>query len=1186
MILSVLSVISGPNGISSSGSPCFEPFFSGGSGTASDPYKISNVTELQWMGNTSNLDKHFILVNDINASATKTWNSGAGFVPIGTGTSLNTFTGSLDGNGYNITGLFINRSGTDYQGLFGYIDTGGVVKNVILIDSEITGNSYVGGMVGSNKGTVSNCCNVGNVSADGTSHLSGFYVGGIVGENEGGTIFTCHARGNVSGGIGVGGLIGFNSGGGTLTNCSATVSVNGDNSVGGLVGGYDESEIFNSFYNFEKGLINGVNHLTMGGLYEDQYRDWISNGLSLDIHDYSTSLVPSGDRYEIDNVQGIKDLLGFAWDNEYRFCLSEDIDLSSDPGLFIPYFGASEFDGNNHTISHLYLDFPNSMMAMFGINQGGIIRDLGVINGEVNGTDVVGGLIGYNERGNVFDCFTTGSVNGRWVVGGLVGDNHDGTIFASHAKGNVSGGMGVGGLIGYNSDGGTLTNCYATGSVNSYTRVGGLVGYNNFGTVVSCYATGPVSGDTRIGGLIGLNIETPLFDCYATGPVSGDTKVGGLVGEAKLVVGANNGIISNCYATGPVNGTGGLVGDNYAYNVSNSFWDTITTGQVLSSGGTGKTTSEMKMKSTFIEAGWDLIDVWHMIENVTYPLLRWQDGGYPYAEAGPDLIIDEDTLISFDGSASWDGNGIAHYGWTFTDETDIELEGVKPTYCFNNPGVFLVTLNVTNTVGNWDIDSFTVIVNDITPPVANAGPDRTIGVGTSFTFNGSGSHDNVGVASYTWSFTDTIPIVLTGVQTTYRFNYTGVYPITLNVTDAAGHWNTDTMTVTVLDITSPVADAGPDRTISVGASFTVNGSGSHDNVEIINWTWTFYDGIENITIYGSDPSHIFKVPGVFLVTLNVTDAAGNWATDSMIVTVNDNTQPIADAGTDQTVDEGTIVTFDGVGSSDNVGIVNYTWSFIDGVPITLYGAQAEYQFNDPGVFVVILNVTDDAGNWATATMTVTVRDITSPVANAGSDQRVAIGSTVILNGSLSTDNVGIVRHTWTFNYDGAQRTLEGAEVEFKFDKSGTYEIDLTVYDEYENIGMDTLNITVVDTGVVKGMVLDKDGDPVQGAVVEITASNGEIHTAATGSDGTFSIEIYHGAFSWKITKDGYRSISGNGSVNALEETVIDLSGCPLTKEGKSAIILIILPILLLILILVGVAIFLISRRKREVFMEE
>ncbi|MDG6226269.1 MAG: PKD domain-containing protein, partial [Candidatus Thermoplasmatota archaeon] len=189
-------------------------------------------------------------------------------------------------------------------------------------------------------------------------------------------------------------------------------------------------------------------------------------------------------------------------------------------------------------------------------------------------------------------------------------------------------------------------------------------------------------------------------------------------------------------------------------------------------------------------------------------------------------------------------------------------------------------------------------------------------------------------------------------------------------TDVAENWFTDTMNVTVLDITSPVADAGPDQMIDEGNNVVFDGSGSTDNVGIANWTWTFNDGIENNNIFGQTPTYIFTVPGIYNVRLNVSDAAGNWATDTMTVTVKDITRPIAYAGSDQIVDEGSTVIFDGIGSYDNVGIVNFTWTFIDGKSITLYGPTPEYIFNNPGLFIVALTVVDVAGNWATATVEV------------------------------------------------------------------------------------------------------------------------------------------------------------------------------------------------------------------------
>ena len=180
--------------------------FSGsGSGTEEDPYVITTVEQLQEM--KDNLTAYYELGNDIDASATSGWNDGAGFEPIGTENAP--FTGSLDGQGYKIENLFINRA-TNYIGLFGYVGSGGVVKNVGLENVNVTGSVVVGGLVGRNwGGTVSNCYSTGFVSGNN-------YVGGLVGYNWGGTVSNSYSTGAVTGSSYVGGLVGCN--GGTVSN--------------------------------------------------------------------------------------------------------------------------------------------------------------------------------------------------------------------------------------------------------------------------------------------------------------------------------------------------------------------------------------------------------------------------------------------------------------------------------------------------------------------------------------------------------------------------------------------------------------------------------------------------------------------------------------------------------------------------------------------------------------------------------------------------------------------------------------------------------------------------------------------------------------------------------------------------------------------------------------------------------
>jgi parallel beta-helix repeat protein len=173
---------------------------------------------------------------------------------------------------------------------------------------------------------------------------------------------------------------------------------------------------------------------------------------------------------------------------------------------------------------------------------------------------------------------------------------------------------------------------------------------------------------------------------------------------------------------------------------------------------------------------------------------------------------------------------------------------------------------------------------DLIPPVADAGPDQIAHEDTPVILNGEASSDNVGIVSYVWTFTDVIPQTLTGVNPTYTFQTPGIYTVTLNVTDAAGNWDTDTVTITVLDVTSPVADTGPDQTIDEDTLVTLEGWRSTDNVGVTSWTWTFTD-VTPQTLTGENVTYTFTTPGIYTVTLEVSDAAGNRATDTVTITV-------------------------------------------------------------------------------------------------------------------------------------------------------------------------------------------------------------------------------------------------------------------------------------------------------------
>jgi hypothetical protein len=167
---------------------------------------------------------------------------------------------------------------------------------------------------------------------------------------------------------------------------------------------------------------------------------------------------------------------------------------------------------------------------------------------------------------------------------------------------------------------------------------GGLVG-RNVGHIEYCYSDVDfVSVEGRqVGALTGFNkfdskydnyAPAGLFNCYAAGSVTTGTettpyRIGGLFGHA---IGGEDYSVVNCYSVAEVlvsgEGAGGLAGENTA-TVENCFWDMEATGQSISAAGTGKTTAEMKDNNTFLDAGWDYVEVWSQASG-SYPLLLWQ----------------------------------------------------------------------------------------------------------------------------------------------------------------------------------------------------------------------------------------------------------------------------------------------------------------------------------------------------------------------------------------------------------------------------------------------------------------------------------------------------------------------------------------------------------------------------------
>jgi len=674
----------------------------GGEGTADKPYRISTAEDMNAIGaNTEDWGSHFVMVNDINLAAYK----GTEFNIIGTG-YYDAFTGVFDGNGYTISSFTYTVTDTHNIGLFGYVrdafdGADAVVKDLTLINpyvtatgnssrvgsvvgqlygtiagcgiegGNVTGYSDTGGLIGNNRGRVSNCyataCVAGTWYTGGlvgyayqgtitNCYASGIVAGtdktgGLVGDNWHCAISNCYATGGVTGYDNTGGLVGYNSG--TISNCYAAGGVTGDAETGGLIG--CGGGAINCFWDIETSgqsqSAGGTGKTTAEMKTASTFPMWAvcenqgvwtideSNdyprltwegkpGQPLPVRQLSYFLTGTGtaeDPYMIHTAEQLNLIWLFPCEQNKHFRLANNIDLSGYTGTEFNIIGSYSdpftgvFDGNSHTISNFtYETSSGGSYGLFGYvgDANALIKDLHLTSPNVGAGPAmyVGCLVGQLNEGHITGCS---------VTGGSASLEGNSPMYGSSA----------GGLVGRNQ--GMISNCRVTASVTGNCWAGGLVGHNSSGTILNCYTAGSVTDPESgvNGGLVGSSYKGTISKCYSATNVSAGWMgvAGGLVGNNGSgcmisncyatgsvtgglytggLVGGNSGAISKCYATGSVtgSGTGGLVGVNEDGGiVEASFWDIETSGQTTSAGGIGLPTELMQRTLIFTSAGWDFV---------------------------------------------------------------------------------------------------------------------------------------------------------------------------------------------------------------------------------------------------------------------------------------------------------------------------------------------------------------------------------------------------------------------------------------------------------------------------------------------------------------------------------------------------------------------------------------------------
>lgn len=378
-------------------------------------------------------------------------------------------------------------------------------------------------------------------------------------------------------------------------------------------------------------------------------------------------------------------------------------------------------------------------------------------------------------------------------------------------------------------------------------------------------------------------------------------------------------------------------------------------------------------------------------------------------------------------------------------------------------------------------------------PVVNAGADQVVNP-TRVTLDGSGTSDPNGDAlEYAWAQNGGPAATLDNshaVRPSFLGVQAGVYAFTLNCSDGKAS-RSDTVRVTVNNV-APSVDAGADLTVEVGQPFTLHASGTDPNNDSLAYSWSLKQGPEQVnTMQGQDVSLSLVEPGLYTFAASVSDGTNSAVSDEVVVTVNDiNRAPTANAGLDQEMERGARVALDGSASSDPDGDeLNYVWSQTAGpVEVALSGVDTSAPGFDAltvGTYTFALTVND--GEMDSTPDLVTVRVLESnraPVAVAGSDVVVSVGTEVVLDGRASNDPDGDSLTCRWIQTAGATVNLsdENAAVcRFTPTTSGVLGFTLQVSDGQAADG-DTVQVTVNSVNQV----------PVAHAGADFTAQVGEL----------------------------------------------------------------------------------------------
>lgn len=547
----------------------------------------------------------------------------------------------------------------------------------------------------------------------------------------------------------------------------------------------------------------------------------------------------------------------------------------------------------------------------------------------------------------------------------------------------------------------------------------------------------------------------------------------------------------------------------------------------------------------------------------------------PIANAGRDVTIGVGKTAHLNGAGSYDVNGDRlTFAWTLrtfplgTTATLSDTNALRPTLVPDLPGNFTVELIVNDGRASSTIDA--VVISAInSPPVADAGNDQSVPVGTTVTLDSSGSTDVDGdPLTSNWELI-TVPLGSAAtlfdpnaVQPSFTVDVAGTYEARLIVNDGNRDSEPDTVTITTTNL-PPVADAGPDQTVAVGATVNLDGSGSFDpenDPRTHQWAMVFAPAGSTAVLddpTSLTPTFVADFAGLYVVQLIEDDGQAASMPDTVVISTG-RSPPVANAGADQSVDVNVTVNLDGTGSTDpDNDPFTATWSFL----VVPNSSQAA--FSDPtsltpsfvtdkeGLYIAQLITNDGTEDSVPDTVVITAAIPTTTVPPVeGLIQETAetdIASAILTVGTIIPQNSATIAKGIIIN----QTPAAGAVV-----PEGTL-INLVVSIADDDPVLATIDVTPTDLSLASGLTQDytatgnlSDGTTQALTNDEVEWTSTSIPVAGIGSTGE-ARALDLGDTVIQATKDG---VMGTTKLTVTEPTLVSIEVSPteaLLIEGET-----------------------------------